>query len=60
MKIKKKHASGRFFVLAGIALLAAAAVLLITWQWGIRTWDEKTDAYGHTIRTIIPEPQGPA
>ena len=60
MKIKKKHASGRFFVLAGIALLAAAAVLLITWQWGIRTWDEKTDAYVHTIRTIIPEPQGTA
>ena len=45
-------------MLAGIALLAAAAVLLISWQWGIRTWDEKTDAYVHTIRTIIPEPQG--
>ena len=58
MKNKKKPAAGRFFLLAGIALLAAAAVLLISWQWGIRTWDEKTDAYVHTIRTIIPEPQG--
>ena len=58
MKNKKKPSAGRFFFLAGIALLAAAAVLLISWQWGIRTWDEKTDAYVHTIRTIIPEPQG--
>ena len=60
MKTKKKTAAVRFFFLTGIALLAAAAVLLITWQWGIRTWDEKTDAYVHTIRTIIPEPQGAA
>ena len=58
MKNKKKPSAGRFFFLTGIALLAAAAVLLISWQWGIRTWDEKTDAYVHTIRTIIPEPQG--
>lgn len=60
MKNKTKPAAGRFFFLTGIALLAAAAVLLIFWQWGIRAWDEKTDAYVHTIRTIIPEPQGAA
>lgn len=58
MKNKKKRAAGRLFFLIGIALLAAAAVLLISWQWGIRTWDEKADDYVHTIRTIIPEPQG--
>jgi hypothetical protein len=60
MKTKKKTAAVSFFFLTGIALLAAAAVLLISWQWGIRTWDEKTDAYVHTIRSIIPEPQGAA
>ena len=57
MKTKKKRAAGRLFFLIGIALLAAAAVLLISWQWGIRTWDEKADDYVHTICTIIPAPQ---
>lgn len=60
MKNKKNHTAGRFCILAGICLLVAAAALLISWQWGIRTWEQKSETYVHTIRTLIPEQQGAA
>ena len=48
------------FILMGICLLAGAAAVLISWQWGIHTWQQKSLIYTNTIRTLIPEPQGTA
>ena len=41
----------------GIGLLMAAAAAAVIWQNGIRTAQEKAQAYVQTIRTLIPEPQ---
>ena len=58
----KKKGNGsairKFFVAAGICLLTAAAAILISWQYGIRTSQQQSDMYVHTIRTLIPNPQG--
>jgi sortase A len=48
----------KLFVLIGIAMIAVAAIVLISWQWGIHASQRKVESYVHTIRTLIPEPQG--
>ena len=58
MKNKKKYTLKRLFIPAGILLLTAAMGLLISWQWGIHTWEEKTETYVDTLHAIMPEPQG--
>lgn len=42
----------------GIGLLASAGIVLISWQQGIRISERRAEAYVHTLRTLIPEPQG--
>ena len=58
MKDRKRSGFRRLCLLAGIGLLIAAAVLLVSWQRGIYTSAKRAEAYVQTIRTLIPEPQG--
>lgn len=58
MKKQKRSAARRICILAGVSLFAAAAVMLISWQWGIRASAQQAAAYVQTLRTLIPEPQG--
>ena len=43
--------------MAGISLVVAAAVVLLGWQWGIRSSEQQAKTAVHTIRTLIPEPE---
>lgn len=58
MKDGKRSGFRRACLFAGIGLLVSAAIVLISWQRGIRTSEQQAAAYVHTIRTLIPEPQG--
>ena len=58
MKKQKISAIHKILFVAGIGVLIAAVILLFFWQYGFRFSDEKAEAYVHTIRTLIPEPQG--
>lgn len=60
MQKQTKHLASRIFLWVGIALLAATAVALLLWQWGIHSSQEKAAGYVNTIRSLIPEPQGAA
>lgn len=44
-------------LLAGIALLVVAAVVLIAWQWGIRSANEKAAYYVQSIQALTPQAQ---
>lgn len=50
----------RLCVLAGICLLVAAVIVTTAWQWRMRSSEQNTQTLVHTIRTLIPEPQGAA
>ena len=50
----------RLCILIGICLLVVAALVLISWQWGIRKSQENAAQYVQTIRALIPEPQSAA
>lgn len=52
--------SNRICLFVGICLLVVAAAVLLTWQWGIRASQQKAASYMHTIRALIPAPQGAA
>ena len=43
---------------AGICLLVVSAALLLCWQWGIRTAEQKAQATVDALRSLIPTPQG--
>ena len=60
MKKQTKGIIHRICTLIGVCLLVVATIALVCWQWGIHTSEEKTASYVHTIRTLIPEPQGAA
>ena len=45
-------------VLLGIGMLAGAALIMVSWQRGIGTWEAKNRTYVDTLYTLIPEPQG--
>ena len=47
-------------MLAGIGLLMAAAIVLISWQHGMRTAAQQAAACVQTLRELIPEPQSTA
>ena len=47
-------------ILVGICLLVAAALVLISWQWGVYKSQQEAVKYVQTIHTLIPEPQGAA
>lgn len=57
MKDRKRSFFPRICILAGIGLLLSAAIVLITWQHGIRTSVQHASAYVQTIRSLLPEPQ---
>ena len=50
----------KHFMIAGICLLAAAAVLLAAWQWNIYAAEQDAAEYVRMLRELIPEPQGAA
>lgn len=56
--MRKRSIFRRVCILAGIGLLAAAAVMLFSWQHGIRVAEQRAVDYVHTLRTLMPEPQG--
>ena len=58
MTNQQKTILQKICILAGISLLVIGAAVMIFWQWNIRTSQKRTEAYVHTIRTLIPEPQG--
>ena len=60
MKHAKRSALQRIFLAAGLLLLAAAAAVMIGWQWNIHAAQERSQAYVHTLRALIPQPQGAA
>lgn len=57
MKQKKRISLRSICLLAGIGFLAAGAVVLAAWQWGIRSSAQKAETYVNTLRTLMPEPQ---
>ena len=44
-------------LVAGICLLAVAAAVLITWQWGIHSAREKAAYYVQSIQALTPQAQ---
>ena len=58
MKKQTKGLKYRLLMIVGICLLAIGGIGLIAWQWGIQDSQEKMAGYVHTIRELIPEPQG--
>lgn len=56
MKKQNKGIADRLFII-GICLLVGAAVVLVSWQWGIRSSQRKAASYIQMIQTLIPEPQ---
>lgn len=59
MKKTKKHLPG-VCLWAGIGLVAAAAAVMLLWQWQIQTTLQQIQSYTQTIYRLIPEPQGAA
>ena len=57
MKEQTKGLSGRLFMVAGICLLAVAAVVLICWQWGIHASKKQAANYVRQICALSPQPQ---
>ena len=55
-----KKQTNRLFILTGICLLLIGAVVLISWQTGIGTSQQKAADYVQTIRNLFPTPQGAA
>ena len=58
MMKQKNDTIRKILIIVGSCLLAAAMVLLIVWQWNIRTAEQKSKEYAAVIRELIPEPQG--
>ena len=58
MRNQKKPFLSSFLVWLGIFLLIAAGALMIAWQWHIHAAAQKSEGYVHTLRTLMPAPQG--
>ena len=58
MKKQNRSAVRRICMLAGICLLLAAAAMLVSWQHDMRVSEQRAAEYVHTLRMLIPEPQG--
>ena len=57
MKLKNDTVR-KIIIIVGVGLLVAAMVLLIVWQWNIRTAEQNSKEYVRVIRELIPDPQG--
>lgn len=58
MMKQKNDTIRKILIIVGVCLLVAAMVLLIVWQWNIRTAEQNSKEYVSVIRELIPEPQG--
>ena len=58
MKNQKRSVFQKICLLAGIGLILAAVVVFLSWQRGIHTSEQQANAYVHTLRMLMPEPQG--
>ena len=58
MKKQSNRMVSRLCMWAGVFLIAAGAFVLISWQGGIRSSEEKAKEYVEIIRSLIPEAQG--
>lgn len=57
MREQKRSIVRRICLLAGICMLAAAALMMVSWQRGMRVSQQQAADYVHTLRTLLPEPQ---
>ena len=58
MKNQKRSLFQNICLLSGVVMMAAALVTLLFWQWNIHASAKAAKEYVHTLRTLIPEPQG--
>ena len=58
MKNQKRSIFQSICLLAGAVMMAAALVTLVFWQWNIHASAKAAVEHVHTLRTLIPEPQG--
>ena len=58
MKQRKGSLFQTICLLSSAVLLAAALVMLLFWQWSIHSSAKAAGEYVHTLRSLIPEPQG--
>lgn len=58
MKNQKRSLFQNICLLSGAVMMAAALVTLLFWQWNIHASAKAAKEYVHTLRTLIPEPQG--
>ena len=58
MNKKTKFSTHGLLILAGICLLVIGVAAFLMWQWDIDASQQKASGYVHTIRALIPEPQG--
>lgn len=58
MMKQKNDTIRKILIIVGVCLLVAAMVLLIVWQWNIRTAEQNSKEYVSVIRELIPELQG--
>ena len=58
MKNQKRSLFQNICLLTGTVMLASALLTLLLWQWNIPTSAKAAGEYVHTLRTLIPEPQG--
>ena len=57
MREQKRSIVRRICLLAGICMLAAAALTMVSWQRGMRVSQQQAADYVHTLRTLLPESQ---
>ena len=60
MSKKRNNLVQKVCVSVGIGLLTASVLLLVLWQGSIRTAQTQATEHVHTLRTLMPEPQGTA
>ena len=58
MKNQKRSLFQNICLLSGTVMMAAALVTLLFWQWNIHASAKAAGEYVHTLRALIPEPQG--
>ena len=55
MKKQERSIMRRVLILAGICMLAAAAVVLFSWQYGMHVSQQRAADYVQTLRALMPE-----
>lgn len=58
MKKTNKPIVAKICGLVGIALLVMGILVFSYHEWSINSWQQKSQNYVETLRTLIPEPQG--